>query len=243
MKDKSFEDNVKKLADLLDIKAHEIKSNLRNSETTALIKEKEKEKKVKLLPKKYNYICRKKGNTYIIVVTQNNNPVITIGPEWIFFAIFILFISGLFSFLFAFYHKYIPLYLFISGIIIYFIFVFIYTKMFISNPGFAKEMIFEKEEDKVQSLYCSICNIYVNKNFNVVHCKKCGLCVEGFNHHCGWIGKCIAKNNLYEFYFLIFWIVVIILYYTAAFVVAHYNWLDYELNLRKNERIKNNKLL
>jgi len=241
MKDNLFDGNHTNLVDLSDIKPHVIKSNTNDNEKKKLIEENDSEKKMILLPKKFNYICQKKGNTYIIMVDQNNNPLLTVGPEWIFFAIFILFISCGFSFLFIYYYKFTPLYLFIFGIIIYLIFIFIYTKMFISNPGFAKEIIIEKEEDKRKYLYCSICNKYVNKNSNIVHCRKCGLCIEEFNHHCGWIGKCIAKNNLYEFYFLIFWIVVIILYYTAAFVVAHYNWLEYELNLKKSEMIKNNK--
>ena len=106
--------------------------------------------------------------------------------------------------------------------------------MFISNPGFAKNI--NKEKEKVNWLYCPICKIYVNKNSKTVHCRKCGLCIEGFDHHCGWIGKCIAKNNKYEFYFLIFWIVVIILFYTAAFLIAHFNWLEYELNLIKSKK-------
>ena len=239
MKDNLFNYNNSELENLSDNKPHKLKND--NNEAQTLIKEKQTDKKIKIYPKKYNYICRKKGNTYMIIVDQKNNPVLTVGPEWIFFAIFILFISGGFLFLFIGYYKYTPLYLFISGIIIYFIFILVYTKMFVTNPGFAKEIKIEKEKDKEKYLYCSICKIYVNKNSNIAHCRKCGLCMEEFNHHCGWIGKCIAKNNLYEFYFLIIWIVVIILYFTAAFVIAHYNWLDFELNLRKNERIKNNK--
>ena len=239
MKDNLFNDYNEEITKLSENKPYKIKDNKTNSEKVILDEVKENEIKINYSHKKYNYICQKKGNTYIITVDESNTPILTVGPEWIYFAIFIVFISVGFLFLFFYYYHYTPLYLSILGIIIYLIFIFVYTKMFISNPGFAKGINIEKE--KSNCLFCSFCKIYVNKNSKTVHCSKCGLCVEGFDHHCGWIGKCIAKKNLYEFYFLIFWIVVIILFYTATFVIAHLNWLEYELNLRKGERIDNNK--
>lgn len=229
-----------KLTDLSDIQPHEIKNNNKNSDIKGSINQNEKEK-IKFNPNKNNFLCIKKGNTYIIAIDKNNEPVITLGPknEWIFFIIFILFISAGFLFLFLYYNKFIPQYLFITGIIIYIIFISVYIHMFISNPGFTKKINVENKKDKF--LFCAICKIYVDKKSKTVHCSKCGLCVEEFNHHCGWIGKCIGKNNLWEFYFLIFWIIVIIFYYTAAFTIGHINWFNYEIDLRKNERNINNK--
>jgi hypothetical protein len=55
---------------------------------------------------------------------------------------------------------------------------------------------------------CRNCNILVNLEQNITHCEDCNICVAGiFNykciidldHHCVWIGKCIAKNNLMGF--------------------------------------------
>ena len=34
----------------------------------------------------------------------------------------------------------------------------------------------------------------------VEHCPDCGVCIEGYDHHCPWVGKCIGKKNLKVFY-------------------------------------------
>lgn len=54
---------------------------------------------------------------------------------------------------------------------------------------------------------CKLCNIVVLVDNNVIHCEDCDICVEGklyellieLDHHCVWIGKCIAKRNLRSF--------------------------------------------
>jgi len=234
MKENMDNDNSNEFANLSETKPHEKIQN-KNQTSKNLIS---KEKEPKIYPKKYNYICQKKRNTYMIIVDKNGVPIITVGPNWIFFSILFIFINCGFLFLFIGYYQYIPLYLFISGIIIYFIFIFVYTKLFITNPGFA-ENIQERKDDEFY-LYCKLCDIYVNKKSKTAHCSKCGLCIEEFNHHCDWIGKCIGKKNLYQFYFIIFWICIIILYYTGAFLIAHENWFEHEKLLRKIEKMKMN---
>ena len=227
MKENIYNNNSNEFANLSETKPHEIIQNKTQDRKNLISNEKEQ----KYYPKNYNYICQKKRNTYIIIVDKNGTPIITVGPNWIFFSIFILFITGGFLFLFISYYQYIPLYLFILGIVIYFIFIFVYTQLFITNPGFA-ENIKEKKEDEIY-LYCNLCEIYVTKKSKTVHCSKCDMCIEEFNHHCDWIGKCIGKNNLYVFYFMIFWIFVIIMYYTGTFVISHENWFEHQKLLRK----------
>ena len=39
--------------------------------------------------------------------------------------------------------------------------------------------------------YCKIKNTYYTK-----HCFTCGICVDGFDHHCSWIGNCIGAHNM-----------------------------------------------
>lgn len=42
--------------------------------------------------------------------------------------------------------------------------------------------------------YCKVCNIY-RPPYRAYHCYTCGNCVTGFDHHCAWLGTCIAVRN------------------------------------------------
>ena len=32
------------------------------------------------------------------------------------------------------------------------------------------------------------------------HCFECEVCIEGYDHHCPWVTKCIGKGNIKFFY-------------------------------------------
>ncbi|CAD8067635.1 unnamed protein product [Paramecium sonneborni] len=62
-----------------------------------------------------------------------------------------------------------------------------------------------KQEDlpKIyRTRFCSTCNI--KRPPKASHCRECNHCVDGFDHHCYWVGTCIGiRNWRYFVYFLI----------------------------------------
>ena len=45
------------------------------------------------------------------------------------------------------------------------------------------------------SNYCPKCNIIIHNENRIKHCYICDCCIEDFDHHCIWIGKCLGKDN------------------------------------------------
>ena len=62
-------------------------------------------------------------------------------------------------------------------------------------------------------IYCSECKLlYPKTSKKVVHCNICKICIQGLDHHCGFIGKCVGKINM---------IIFLILYLSGmAFVIC-----------------------
>jgi hypothetical protein len=76
-----------------------------------------------------------------------------------------------------------------------------YLKIGLSVPGFASKAEEPSDQEKLNPKYCKPCKII--KTQNVYHCYDCDVCIEGYDHHCPWIGKCVGKNNLKDFYFFL----------------------------------------
>lgn len=71
-------------------------------------------------------------------------------------------------------------------------------KMMFMNPGIAtvtsKKFNEPLDVHSAVRLYCSECDLVTSRAIS--HCPFCQCCVEGYDHHCGIIGKCITKPNL-----------------------------------------------
>lgn len=37
----------------------------------------------------------------------------------------------------------------------------------------------------------------------ISHCRKCNVCLEGYDHHCPWLGTCIGALNYRNFYYFL----------------------------------------
>ncbi len=75
------------------------------------------------------------------------------------------------------------------------------------NPGIPDRNLQKYSPEYVESLsksnslgYCSRCKIIRRPGSDTQHCADCDVCVEGYDHHCPWTGKCIGKGNSRYFY-------------------------------------------
>ena len=88
---------------------------------------------------------------------------------------------------------------------------------FLLNPGIPKREYYRKKFEKEYKenfsklIVCDKCNITIPKSLNVGHCIYCNICIEDYDHHCPWIGKCIGKYTKIPFYFFLFGILFYII--------------------------------
>eukprot|EP01016_Furgasonia_blochmanni_P047395 TRINITY_DN6960_c0_g1_i3.p1 TRINITY_DN6960_c0_g1~~TRINITY_DN6960_c0_g1_i3.p1 ORF type:complete len:591 (-),score=136.28 TRINITY_DN6960_c0_g1_i3:87-1793(-) len=55
----------------------------------------------------------------------------------------------------------------------------------------------------IEKRYCTVCNI--EQPIRSKHCRECQRCAGTYDHHCPWLGTCIAEKNRCNFFgFLIF---------------------------------------
>lgn len=155
------------------------------------------------------------GNTWGMFLSENSYPRFIIGPHWYFYFIMITIITLLVSFL---YKKFLMIVLNFPTKILFFlivaIVVVIYTINVLINPGLAMNQV----RSELDEQYCTICKTYIKKNSNTFHCNFCNVCIEGFDHHCVWIGKCVGRKNKIWFYAMIGAISLVYIFIIIAFV-------------------------
>ena len=167
------------------------------------------------------YFYMRIGNTYTFFGDKDGSPLIVIGPHWPMYVCFCSFVViGLLSFFYYFW-SHIGIFIKISGIFVLLSFFISYTMTFLVNPGIPKydeNAILGQPREKYR--FCNLCKIYVNMDENTGHCFDCNVCVEGYDHHCPWTGKCIGKNNLKYFYAFLMSILFVFAYFVLAMTQA-----------------------
>jgi multisubunit Na+/H+ antiporter MnhF subunit len=101
-------------------------------------------------------------------------------------------------------------------------FVGTYIVVGLSDPGIAKAKGRPSQEEKEAFRFCHICGLLRDRQTE--HCGDCDVCIEGFDHHCPWVGKCVGRKNLKAFYaFLImtFGNIIVLFVATATVNIAH----------------------
>ena len=131
-----------------------------------------------------------------VFLFYKGEPIIIIGPDTRYFVFIFSLVSFLCIIIYSMKNSY--KFLKILYIISYLFFAITYTLLLVINPGIPLN---KKNLDPslLEKGYkqCSDCNcISLEKEGKyTIHCEKCKICVEHFDHHCTFATKCIGKGN------------------------------------------------
>ncbi|CAI2375841.1 unnamed protein product [Moneuplotes crassus] len=176
------------------------------------------EKKIGKYP---GYICcgiYEYGNCYAMCFDKHGSPWITIGPDFCFTICLFIFLSLIYSvFLYFSTHlkSYYPILVFL-GVVLVLVNLFSTLFTVFINPGHPSKRLSVPPHRE----WCRMCNSPCLPEYETFHCDDCNKCVEYYDHHCPWFGKCIGKNNIITFY--IFIASFMILIFATFFSVAMY---------------------
>ena len=148
-----------------------------------------------------NYTFIKMGKLITFYFDKNNNftPKLSIGPNWNFTILLIVIILIFEAFFYFTIFKRFD----ILKKIVYFLFIFIVYYFTFCAILIHPKVIMNKNKSFDEYEYCYSCKIFFNPKAKVKHCDSCGVCFEKVDHHCLWVGKCVAKNNTFYFYGMI----------------------------------------
>jgi len=184
-------------------------------------------------PKPY-YFYKKLGKTYTFFGDKDGSPLIVIGPHWPMYAWFCTIMSAIYIFFLTHYWNYLNILFKIAGVGSFLTYFISYTYIFLLNPGIPKydeNAILGKPREKYS--ICKPCGIWRNLEKNVYHCFDCDICVEEYDHHCPWTGKCIAKKNINAFYIFLVSILGAFCFFVTGVTHAQHN-----IYLEKRKLIK-----
>ena len=149
-----------------------------------------------------SYFYHKLGNCHAFFGNKFGDPLIIIGPQWPMFIALTLIVNVIVWFFIIKFWKIYSKFFKGVGIFCDLFFQITFTYCFFVNPGFPKNDIGRQTGiPKEQYKFCPECKFYYDLTKKVNHCFDCGICIEGYDHHCPWTSKCIGKNNLFSFYF------------------------------------------
>ena len=123
-------------------------------------------------------------------------PLIIIGPDTLYYVWIFSLVSFLCIIIYNLKNSYFILKIFF--IISYLFFATTYTLLLVINPGIPTNKS-NLDPTSLQKDYkqCPDCNcISLEKEGKyTIHCEKCKICVEHFDHHCTFATKCIGRGN------------------------------------------------
>ena len=189
---------------------NDISLTVQNNDNENNIKMNEKEiKEIKT-----NFFNFKKIGNLIIISQDEKEIKYIMGP--IFPLLLILNISAnIFIQIIVF--KKIPIIFKILGSILNFLQIYFFIISSTKNPGLPskeyEKLVYEEENKTAKNFRkCKDCKLWINTDEKTIHCKKCDICIEGYDHHCDCINICVGKKNIKNFYFFILLSFLVIIY-------------------------------
>ena len=158
------------------------------------------------------------GKSIFVFMNSNDDPIIIIGPDWPLVAcLFSIFNFFYIMIIIKFWGKF-SLNNKLVNQISYWIFIISFCHTSFINQGYPKNTSSRRKGNpREKYYYCNECQFYIERTLDCFHCDKCGICIEGQDHHCPWIGKCVGKNNAISFYIFTISAIFSMLYILLAF--------------------------
>uniref|UniRef100_A0A6V1ME69 Palmitoyltransferase n=1 Tax=Heterosigma akashiwo TaxID=2829 RepID=A0A6V1ME69_HETAK len=151
----------------------------------------------------FYFICKRfgfpmLGNNYILRTTDDGDPRMTVGPHWsgtVFTTVIIL--SGTYFLAPLVWGR--PAALAATA----FFFGCSTASLWLvacTDPGIVRRATAPAAAAAAADglRFCDKCSIYQPEG--AVHCNDCGVCIEGHDHHCPWMGKCLGRGNICYFW-------------------------------------------
>lgn len=152
---------------------------------------------------------------------NKEEPDITIGPHYWLSIVFMLFFSIFLTIFYIYFNEKVKIYEKIIGIGLGILLFTSYLYTCLVNPGIPNlDNYYLIENSTVHIKKCRECRNYIRMDMLTKHCYDCGVCVEGYDHHCPWIGKCVGRKNLFAFYVFVSSMMSLFMY--MIFIAAYY---------------------
>ena len=189
---------------------NDISLTVQNNDNENNIKMNEEEIK-QIKPNFFN--LKKIGN--LIIISEDEKEIKYIMGPMFPILLFLNISANIFLQIFVF--KKIPIIFKSIGSILNILQIYFFIISSTKNPGLPLkdyEKVVYEEENKTAKNYrkCKDCKLWINTDEKTIHCKKCGICIEGYDHHCDCINICVGKKNIKNFYILILISFLLILY-------------------------------
>lgn len=123
---------------------------------------------------------------------------IVIGPSYQLYIIITIFMMLLNIVFHIHYDPFLNRQVIIGSIGLYLLSLVLSIKVFLTNPGIPSLSLNKKQEDNEYTV-CEECNLSSARQKFVIHCKSCGCCIEDFESHSTFFGKCIGKGNYWSY--------------------------------------------